>query len=286
MIDVLGWFPTDGGFIGVTPARLMDTRGAPPGVVGLRRLTPGTSWQWQIDGGPIDETVLDAVGNPKKMFDIDMFTSDASTIQRLHAKGIAVVCYVETGGWESFRPDANSYPAAVLGSPLSGYPGERFVDIRRLDVLLPIIAARLDLARGKGCDGIEPDLDDTYASDTGFPLTMPQQLVFNKAVADLAHARGMSIGLKNGASPGGVFEAAMAEFTDWALNEECHQFGECGGYRAFIAQDKAVFQVEYTASGTTAAGVCPANNAANYDGILKRSSETLAALPRIACRLD
>ena len=285
VIDVLGWFSDDGGFTGLTPARLIDTRGATPVAAGVKGLTPGTSWQWQIDGGPIDETVLDAVGNTKKMYDIDMFTSDAATIQRLHAKAITVVCYVETGGWESFRPDASSYPAAVLGNPLSGYPGERFVDIRRLDVLLPIMRARLDVARAKGCDGIEPDLDDTYTDNTGFSLTMQDQLVFNKAVADLAHERGMSIGLKNGASPGGVFEAAMAQFTDWALNEECHQYAECGGYRAFIAQNKAVFQVEYTASGTTPAAVCPANNAANYDGILKLSSETLAALPRTACRL-
>ena len=286
VIDVLGWFSAEGGFTGITPARLMDTRGKVPIAGGVKGLTPGTSWQWQIDGGPIDETVLDAVGNPKKMYDIDMFASDASTIRRLHAKGIAVVCYMETGGWESFRPDANSYPAALLGNPLSGYPDERLVDIRRLDVLLPIMAARLDLARGKGCDGIEPDLDDTYTYDSGFPLTMQDQLVFNKAVADLAHERGMSIGLKNGASPGGVFEAAMAEFADWALNEECNRYSECGGYQAFIARNKAVFQVEYTASGTTPADVCPADNAANYDGILKRSSETLAALPRIACRLD
>ena len=92
VIDVLGWFPATGSFSGLVPARLMDTRrdSSSP-------LTPGTSWQWQIDGSTIDETVLDGVSNPKKMFDIDMFTTDAGTIQRLHAKGIYVVCYVETG---------------------------------------------------------------------------------------------------------------------------------------------------------------------------------------------
>jgi hypothetical protein len=283
VIDVLGWFPATGGFTGIAPARLMDTRGT---VAGIKRLSPGTSWQWQIDGGPINETVLDSVANPKKMYDIDMFTSDAATIQRLHSKGITVACYMETGGWENYRPDAGSYPAVVLGKSLSGYPDERLVDIRRLDVLMPIISARLDMARSKGCDGIEPDLDDTYTYNTGFPLTMQDQLSFNKAVADLAHQRGMSIGLKNGASPGGVFEAAVAHFADWALNEECNQFDECGGYRAFIAQNKAVFQVEYIGSGATPAAVCPPDNAANFDGILKLSSETLAALPRIACRLD
>ncbi len=287
VIDVLGWFPANGSFTGVTPARLMDTRGGSPASGGpVGALTPGTSWQWQIDGNTIDETVLDGVSNPKKMYDIDLFTTDAATIQHLHAKGIYVVCYVETGSWENYRPDAGSYPQSVLGNTLGGYPNERLVDIRQIAILQPIIAARFDLGKAKGCDGIEPDLDDTYNGyNSGFPLTMQHQLAFNKAVADLAHGRGMSIGLKNGASAGGVFEAAMVQFTDWALNEECNQFGECGGYSVYIAANKAVFQVEYTASGTTAAQICPADNAANFDGILKLSSESLGATPRIACRI-
>ncbi|MGZ4805230.1 MAG: endo alpha-1,4 polygalactosaminidase [Ilumatobacteraceae bacterium] len=280
-IDVLGWFPATGSFVGVVPARLMDTR--PSSTVGA--LTPGTSWQWQIDGNAINQTVLDASTNSKKMYDIDMFTSDAATIQQLHTKGIYVVCYVETGSWENYRPDASAYPSSVLGNALAGYPNERLVDIRQVSVLQPIIAARFDTAKAKGCDGIEPDLDDTYNGyNTGFPLTMQDQLTFNRAVADLAHARGMSIGLKNGASSGGVFEASMVQFTDWALNEECNQFGECGGYKVYIAANKAVFQVEYLGSGASVASICPADNAANFDGILKQSSASLAALPRIACR--
>ncbi|HVE19216.1 MAG TPA: endo alpha-1,4 polygalactosaminidase, partial [Ilumatobacteraceae bacterium] len=175
-------------------------------------------------------------------------------------------------------------PLSVLGNTLAGYSNERLVDIRQVSVLQPIMAARFDQAKAKGCDGIEPDLDDTYTYNTGFPLTMQDQLNFNKAVADLAHARGMSIGLKNGASSGGVFERAMVQFTDWALNEECNQYGECGGYSAYIAANKAVFQVEYTASGASVASICPADNAANFDGILKLSSESLSAKPRTACR--
>ena len=251
------------------------------------RLTPGTSWQWQLDGSAIDETVLDEVSNPKKMFDIDLFAADVAAIRRLHAKGIAVICYMETGAWESYRPDASRYPEEVLGNHVEGFPDERFVDIRQVDLLLPILEARLDTAASKGCDGIEPDLDDTYSGyDTGFPLTQAHQLAFNRAVADAAHARNLSIGLKNGASPDGSFERAMAQFTDWALNEECNTFDECSGYSVFIDQDKAVFQVEYIEpNGTRVEDFCPADNAANFDGLLKDSSGSLAALPRVACRL-
>lgn len=250
-------------------------------------LTPGTSWQWQLSG-TVDETVLDGVSNTKKMYDVDLVAADVALIDRLHAKGITVICYMETGGWESYRPDAAQYPDDVLGEGVDGYPDERFVDIRRADVLLPILEARLDLAVSKGCDGIEPDLDDTYNGYvTGFPLTQDDQLSFNRAVADAAHARGLSIGLKNGASADGSFERAMVAFTDWALNEECNAFDECAGYEVYIEQGKAVFQVEYVnPDGTEVNDFCPADNAANFDGLLKGSSDSLGALPRVACRFE
>lgn len=249
-------------------------------------LTPGTSWQWQLSG-TIDETVLDAVTNPKKMYDVDLFTTPPATIQRLRDKGITVICYMETGGWERYRPDSGQYPEAVLGNAVVGYPAERFVDIRQTSVLLPIINARLDLAKTKGCDGVEPDLDDTYSGyDTGFPLTLHEQLTFNRSIADAAHSRGLSIGLKNGASPDGSFERAMADFTDWALNEECNTFDECAGYAAFIAQSKPVFQVEYMSPDETPDDFCAADNAAGFDGLLKESSTSLDALPRLACRFE
>jgi hypothetical protein len=245
-------------------------------------LTPGTSWQWQIDGQAINETVLDKVSNPKKMYDVDMEQTDAATIARLKAKGIYVVCYLETGSWENYRSDANSFPAGVLGRVMNGYPDEKFVDIRQIGVLTPIMSARFDRAKAKGCQGIEPDLDDSYTENTGFPLTMQDQITYNRAMIDLVHARGMSMGLKNG--PG--IAAALAPYADWALNEQCNQFSECGGYKAFIDRGKAVFQVEYSDEGASVAGFCPKDNAANFDGLLKKSSETLAALPRTACRFE
>jgi hypothetical protein len=253
----------------------------------ITALTPGTSWQWQLGGTTIDETVLDGVANTKKMYDIDLFTTDAAINGRLHAKGITVICYMETGAWENYRPDAGAYPQNVLGNGVDGFPDERFVDIREVDALKPILEARLDLAVTKGCDGIEPDLDDTYNGySTGFPLTEADQVAFNTAVADAAHQRGLSIGLKNGASEDGSFERSMAAIADWALNEECNTFDECGGYSVFIDQNKAVFQVEYTnPDGTRTADFCPQDNAANFDGLLKDASDSLAALPREACRL-
>ncbi|MBW5808510.1 endo alpha-1,4 polygalactosaminidase [Burkholderia sp. COPS] len=247
-------------------------------------LVPGTSWQWQIDGNPINEKVLDGVNNARKMYDVDMELTDAGTIQRLKAKGITVVCYMEVGGREDTRGDAGRFPDSVLGYPVEGYEDhERWLDIRQTAILMPLMLARLDMAKKKGCDGIEPDLDDSYRQETGFPLTRDDQLRYNTALIAAAHDRGMSMGLKNGSG----IAAAMAKVADWALNEQCNRFHECGGYASFIALNKAVFNVEYTRpDGMTLAAFCPADNQAGFDGILKLSSDTLSALPRAACRFE
>jgi hypothetical protein len=38
---------------------------------------------------------------------------------------------------------------------------------------------------------------------------------------------------------------------DFAVNEQCHEFNECGGYQVFIASGKPVFNAEYAAAYRT-----------------------------------
>src|SRR5437588_5570608 len=111
---------------------------------------PNTSWQWQLTGA-VDQSVN------VTMYDIDLFNNTASAVASLHAQGRKVVCYVSVGSWEDFRPDAASFPASVKGSTLDGFPNERWLDIRNLDVLGPIMGARLDMCKAKGFDAVEPD---------------------------------------------------------------------------------------------------------------------------------
>ena len=53
------------------------------------------------------------------------------------------------------------------------------MDIRRLDVLAPIMEDRMIACKNKGFDGFEPDNVDGYLNDTGFDLTATDQLEFN-----------------------------------------------------------------------------------------------------------
>jgi hypothetical protein len=175
-----------------------------------------------------------------EMFDVDLFETPEEVVEELRLRGRVLICYLSAGAWEEFRPDADAFPDSVLGNS-NGWPGERWLDVRRLDVLGPIMEARLDLCAAKGFDGVEVDNIDGYVNDTGFPLTADDQLAYNRFLADAAHARGLSIGLKND-----VEQAASLEpHFDWAINEECALYQECGLLVPFIDAGKAVFHVEY-----------------------------------------
>ena len=80
-----------------------------------------------------------------------------------------------------------------------------------------------------------------YANPSGFPLTGADQLRFNRFLAAAAHARGLSIGLKNDLEQA---EALEPDF-DWALNEQCHEYDECNLLAPFTRAGKAVFVAEY-----------------------------------------
>ncbi len=175
------------------------------------------------------------------MYDVDLFDTDAAVVATLHLEGRKVVCYVNAGGWEDWRPDAEEFPSAVIGASLDDWEGERWLDIRRLDVLGPIMEARMDLCEAKGFDAIEPDNVDGFLNDTGFSLTYADQLAYNVWLAAAAHERGLSIGLKNDMEQ---IPDLLPHF-DWALNEQCFEYEECETLLPFIEAGKPVFHVEY-----------------------------------------
>jgi hypothetical protein len=195
---------------------------------------PRTTFQWQLSG-PLD------LGVAAALYDVDLFDTPASTVATLHARGRHVACYLDAGTLEPGRPDSGQLPAEVIGRALPDWPDERWLDMRRLDVVGPWLERRLDLCRQKGFDAVEADNVDAYANDSGFPLTADDQLRFNRFLADAAHARGLSIGLKNDLDQAAALEPSF----DWALVEQCFQYGECDRTAPFTRAGKAVFVVEY-----------------------------------------
>jgi hypothetical protein len=221
--------------------------------------TVGSSWQWQLSGMPVD------LGLDVDMYDIDLFENDAGVVAALHAQGRRVVCYVSVGSWEDWRPDADQFPASVIGEDYEGWPGESWLDIRQIDLLAPVMRARLDLCREKGFDGVEPDNIDGFTNPTGFPLTYDDQIRYNLWLADEAHARGLSIGLKN--DPDQVSD--LLPSFDWALTEDCFAEGWCEDMMPFIQTGKPVFAAEYTDTEVTIEQACQEAASLDFSLILK-----------------
>ena len=143
--------------------------------------------------------------------------------------------------YEPFRSDADRFPKRVLGERLDRFANERWLDIRRIGVLRPIMEARLDECARKGFDAVEPDNVDGYQNRSGFPLKAEHQLAYNALIANEAHERGMAVGLKN--DLGQV--RRLLPYFDFAVNEQCFQYNECGVLERFIDAGKPVFGAEY-----------------------------------------
>jgi len=192
--------------------------------------------KWQIQY--TDELDLDV---DVEIFNLDLFDTPRESILELQARGVYVICYLSAGTYEEWRPDAMLFPETVLGQELQDWPGERWLDIRQIEILTPLMENRLDLAIQKGCDGIDPDNLNGFENPTGFPLTAEDQLLYNKYLSQAAHSRGLAIGLKNDLNQ----IPELMSYFDWIVNEECFTYQECDLLQPFLEAGKLVFVIEY-----------------------------------------
>ena len=221
---------------------------------------PGTTWQWQLSGPPGGDLAdVDA-------YNVDGFDTSAATVERLHANGSRAICYINVGAWENWRPDKDRFPKRVIGNDYEGWAGEKWLDIRRLGALGPIMGARMDMCKRKGFDAIEPDNMDSYADKTGFRLTWADQLRYNRWLANAAHERGLSIAMKNDQAQ----IRGLVDHFDFAITEDCFDERWCNEMSPFVDQSKAVLAAEYTDTGARLNDFCPKASALNFDAILKK----------------
>jgi hypothetical protein len=174
------------------------------------------------------------------LYDIDLFDTPTDTIDELHKEGRKVICYFSAGSYEDWREDKNEFPQEAIGKKMADWD-ENWLDIRNKKVR-EIMKKRLDLAKIKGCDGVDADNVDGYTNDTGFNLTYQDQLKYNIFLAYEAHKRGLSIGLKNDLNQ--INDLSM--YFDFAINEQCYEYNECNLLTPFVLQNKPVFNIEYT----------------------------------------
>lgn len=84
--------------------------------------------------------------------EIDGAESTADTVSDLHGRGLRVACYVSAGTAEAYRGDIARIPASVIGRPLDEWLDERWLDVRHIALLAPVMQARIADCARKGFD--------------------------------------------------------------------------------------------------------------------------------------
>jgi endo-alpha-1,4-polygalactosaminidase (GH114 family) len=287
---------------------------------GLWQPLPTDRWQYQLESsnrhlastGGIDVSICrppHSGGHCVRpdVFDIDLYvdgqvsgnehTIDTAAVQAIHNRGAHAVCYMSAGTAERFRPDYSRYVAfdrshghSLMGKPFSArFPNEYWLNLGNArgqrDFILGRVEARTKKCARAGFDGVEYDVVDAYAQGhkvTGWHITAHQQLVFDRALASIAHRNGLSVALKNDLGQVPNLEPRF----DYAINEQCFQYRECTnnpapGYKAFTRAGKAVFQVEYQLRPSR---FCGKAASLGVSSIKKASDFSLNATPWTPCR--
>lgn len=241
----------------------------------------GSTWQWQLQpdqvGGTIDTSVV------ADMYEIDGLNNDAAivaTLKSLPGTSVprrGVTCYLSAGTLENWRPDAPRLDPMLLGNPYHGFENERWIDIRRISALAPLLEARMDLCKQKGFDAIEFDNMDAWyeANGTGLNITRADSVAFVHYLAREAHKRSLSMALKS------VVEIVpeVRRHVDFSVVEECFANNECTrsssntdgtyGYDMMIEIGKPVFVAEYR-DYNASSNVCATSNRLRFSTIYKR----------------
>jgi hypothetical protein len=218
----------------------------------------GLTWQWQLTGDVDLDLSVDVI-------DIDLDV-DASAVDHYHRKGTKVIGYINVGSHENWRSDADKFPSQVLGKDYEGWSGEKWLDIRRIDLLAPIMLARLDRCAAKDFDALEPDNMQIWDNDTGFSLTYDDQLRYALWLAEEAHKRGLAIGQKN--APDQTRD--LLDIFDFAITEDAFYYGWAKDMLPYIQVGKPVFAAEYTDLPGDFKEFCRQSKQLGFSTILKR----------------
>ncbi len=202
------------------------------------------SWDWQLS-------------EPVQPPDVSIFGTDPDAvtpemIKQLGAAGVYTICYVSVGTVEKYRDDAGVFPSTVIGKTYGDWPDEKFLDIRHLDILLPIMKARFERCKAFGFHAVEPDNMDVFDNDSGFPLTRADGLRYIRALAEMAHRLGLGIGQKNVPELTGE----LVDTLDFVIAESCFQDGWCDEVTAYIRAGKLILDAEYTDEPINWQGAC------------------------------
>jgi hypothetical protein len=248
-----------------------------------------TNWMWELDqklnlsnphlmGTGVTAWNGDtAPGDNPALYDIDGIENPASTVSALHSMSDAVVCYIEVGTAGNYYSAAQEgvpvtyysqlKSAGDLGKKIKGYP-EYFVDINAPSAV-SIIEAMIDKqCAGKGFDGVETDLDETFGTNegkTGFTITVANEEEYLTTLSDYMHSLGLAWIAKNlDDTQNAAFVDAMEPHAQGIISEQCNQYHTCSYLQPFLTAHKWVGNAEYSLSPSQ---FCASDNSADMNGV-------------------
>lgn len=93
-------------------------------------------------------------------------------------------------------------------------------------------------------------------NENGLGLSTEDSINYMRYLTTQAFDNGLAIGLKNGAE----IVADVESIVQFAVNEQCAEYQECGKFAPLIEAGKPVFHIEYPEKGSS--GVVPERKAA------------------------
>ena len=207
-------------------------------------LKPTTGWAlhaWS-EASPEDSVV------DEQVIIVDLFDTDTTLIEEYKRHQHIVICSFSAGTAEDDREDVISNRHAWQAIAAGGSSDNQWLNIYELEQLQALMKPRIQLAKRKGCQGIEPDNTDCFNSIKECLVKGTRderedaQMNYLVWLAGYVHSQGMLIGLKNS----GPLVNTLVHLFDFAIEEQCREWLECKGYMPFFYQDKPVFGIEYT----------------------------------------
>ena len=218
----------------------------------------GTVWNYTSDIDLFTPNMLGNLGDNWQEYYVNITDMDVKYImfKRLEAAKLKGCDSIDTDNVDIYRKDieyqTSHKKSSISGSRLSKSPISREdkVSIRRERFLPHDIGG------------------------SGFNLTYNDQVIYNRWIADTAHAFGMKITLKNDLDQ----IVDLLPYFDGIISEECEKYDECDKMTPFVIANKPVFGVIYNM--TDKAG-CERMNQMNFNFILKEPG--LKSVPFCSC---
>jgi len=192
-------------------------------------------WQLQLQK---DLRIIEGVS----VYAVDPDEISEAAITAAKANGAKLKCYISAGSMEQWRADSTLFPPQVLGANYYGWAGERWLDTRQIELLAPVMRARMDKCKARGFDAIDADNVNGFINDTGFDISRQDSINYIKWLAQEAHSRGLAFSLKNSES----LAADVVDHVDMMQTESCFIYNNCAAAAVMIAAGKPVFAVEYS----------------------------------------